>query len=94
MAGWWNNKLRKKIACPLSCRISPAGTYAHYKKELDDPSRTAEVHRQRATLIGATSGENEVPFKISQAGQIMSQASGNICNSYTHHKNCFQFVFR
>ena len=76
VAGWWSNDLRKKIACPISCGITPPATYIRYKKELDDPTRTAEVHCQRAASSGHVGGENEVPFKISQAGQIMSQASG------------------
>ena len=76
IAGWWSNDLRKKIACPISCRISPPGTFVHYKKEFDDPSRTAEVHCQRAVSVEHTTEEKEIPFKLSQSGQIMSQASG------------------
>ena len=83
VAGWWGNDLRKKIACPISCRISPTSTYVHYKKEFDDPSRTAEVHRQRASSIGCSDAEKNAPFKISQSGRIMSQASGTCMYVYT-----------
>jgi len=78
VAGWWSNSLRKKIVCPISSRIFPDGTFVHYKKELDDPSQTAEVHNQRSrgASLRPANGENEVSFKTSQSGRIMSQASG------------------
>ena len=76
MAGWWSDDLRKKVVCPISCSISPTGTSLRYKKELDDPSQTAEAYRQRAESLGNTNVENEIPFKISQSGHVMSQASG------------------
>ena len=86
VAGWWSSDLRKKIVCPILCSISPAGTCVRYKKESDDPSQTAETYRQRAKSLGDPNVYNEVPFKISQSGQIMSQASGTyIC---THNYVC------
>ena len=76
VAGWWSDDLRKKVVCPISCSISPTGASLRYKKELDDPSQTAEVYRRRETSLGNTNVENEIPFKLSQTGQVMSQASG------------------
>lgn len=71
VAGWWSDDLRKKVICPSQCRIYPRETFVHYKKESDDPLLTAEVYHQRVA-----SSDREVPFKISQSGRIMSQASG------------------
>lgn len=66
----------KKVACPISCRVGPERTFVHYKKELDDPFKTAEVHRQRSLV-----GNLDIPFKLSQKGRIVSQASGtSFCN--------------
>ena len=64
----------EKTACPISCRIGPSTTFVRYRKELDDPRKTAEVKRQR-----------DSPFKLTRTGRIMSQSSGkqamllNIC---------------
>jgi len=71
IAGGWRNDLLKKIACPISCRVSPETTFVHYKKELDDPYKTAEVQKQESS-----DGILDVPFKVTQRGRIMSQASG------------------
>lgn len=59
----------------------PSSTFVRYKKEFDDPSQTAEVCCQRAAPLDDNTGtdkENEVPFKISPSGQVMSQASGTL----------------
>ena len=61
----------KKIACPISCRISPGTTIMRYRKEQDDPYKTAEVKWQRGLA-----NDLDTPFKLSQTGRIMSQASG------------------
>ena len=64
VAGHWRNDVMKKIACPISYHISSGTTFVHYKKELDDPYKTAEVQ-------GSVTS-----FKLNQTGRIMSQASG------------------
>ena len=71
VAGYWRSDLLKKIACPISCCVGPETTFVHYKKELDDPYKTAEVHHQRNSVRNL-----DMPFKLSQKGRIMSQASG------------------
>lgn len=76
VAGWWSTDLRNKIVCPISCRVSPASAYVHYKKEFDDSSRTAEAHRQRLASLGQIVEETEVPFKLNMSGKVMSQPSG------------------
>ena len=90
VAGWWSNDLRNKIACPISCGISPANTYVRYNKECDDPSLTAEVHQQRVASSEQNDEKTEVPFKVNPSGLIISQASGmyvytlHSCVLYTH----------
>ena len=68
--------MRKKVACPISCRIFPTSIYVHYSKERDDPLQTVEVQHQRRASLRQKGEKVEVPFKLDLFNNVMSQASG------------------